>query len=84
MKKLLIVGLGVLSLSGIAVAGEAMKESASQGFSALDADKNGALSQAEIASNAVATKNFASLDTDKDGSLSKAEFEAINALTQAN
>jgi len=84
MKKLLIVGLGVLSLSGIAFAGEAMKEKASQGFSALDTDKNGTLSQAEIASNAIATKNFVSLDTDKDGSLSKSEFDALHALTQAN
>jgi len=84
MKKLLIVGLGVLSLSGIAFAGEAMKEKAAQGFAALDADKNGALSQAEIANNAIAAKNFANLDTDKDGSLSKSEFDALHALSQAN
>jgi len=84
MKKILLVGLGVFSLSGITMAGEAMKTNTDNGFTALDIDKNGTLSQAETKSNPTASENFASLDTDKDGNLSKAEFDAMNALTQAN
>ncbi|MDT1061599.1 hypothetical protein RM190_06995 [Paracoccus sp. CPCC 101403] len=44
-------------------------------FTTLDADKNGALSQAE-AGTTVSAEQFTAVDTNRNGSLSKSEFAA--------
>lgn len=45
-------------------------------FAALDADKNGQVSQMEAQKNALVTQNFAQADANHDGMLTKAEFDA--------
>lgn len=47
---------------------------ASAAFTALDADKNGQVSRAELPQDHKLSAHFAMLDTDKSDSLSPAEF----------
>ena len=84
MKKSLMIGLGIFGFCGIVSASEPAKDNKAKGFTSLDSDKNGSLSQKEVASNDVLTKNFMNLDIDKNGSLNKKEFDALHALTQAD
>ncbi len=61
--------IAILNIAGAACAGEQMTVS----FDALDADKDGALSQAEYVA-AKSSKPFDSLDHNSDGKLDRAEF----------
>ena len=82
MKKSLLVGLGIFGFCAVVSASETAQSKTEIEFKTLDTDKNGSLSQKEIASKETISKNFASLDKDKDGGLSKSEFEALHALTK--
>jgi len=70
MKAILILGIG------LALATPALAQDASLVFTALDANKDGKVTQAEAQKNAAVAQMFAQADKNKDGSLSKAEFEA--------
>lgn len=83
MKKL-VIGLGVLCLSGAVLADEATTQNTDSSFAILDANKDGALSKEELSGDAMLSKNFDSLDADKNATLSKEEFNAINALTDVS
>lgn len=60
----------------IALAAPAMAQDAGLVFTALDANKDGKVSQAEAQRNVMVSQNFAAADKNKDGSLSKDEFGA--------
>ena len=45
-------------------------------FAALDADRNGSVSQMEAQRNSTVAANFVAADTDNNGSLSRDEFIA--------
>lgn len=66
------VALGLV----IALAAPAMAQDAGLVFSALDANKDGKVSQAEAQRNVMVSQSFATADKNKDGSLSKDEFGA--------
>lgn len=68
-KKLMIVPALLISAS-------AMAQDTAAVFAALDADKNGAISQAEAQKNQAVSAAFAAADTNGDGALSRAEFDA--------
>ena len=70
MKAYLILGIG------LALATPALAQDAGLVFTALDANKDGKVTQAEAQKNAAVAQMFAQADKNKDGSLSKAEFEA--------
>jgi len=70
MKAILILGIG------LALATPALAQDAGLVFTALDANKDGKVTQAEAQKNAAVAQMFAQADKNKDGSLSKAEFEA--------
>ena len=70
MKAILILGIG------LALATPALAQDASLVCTALDANKDGKVTQAEAQKNAAVAQMFAQADKNKDGSLSKAEFEA--------
>lgn len=59
-----------------ALAVPALAQDAGLVFTALDANKDGKVSQAEAQRNVMVSQNFAAADTNKDGSLSKDEFAA--------
>lgn len=65
LKKLVIVTLAALS-STIVIAGDA--------YSALDADKNGAINEAEAAALPGLTEQWTTLDRNANGELSVEEF----------
>jgi len=71
MKKYCIA-LGVV----VALAAPALAQDAGLVFTALDANKDGKVSQAESQRNVMVSQNFAAADKDRDGSLSKDEFTA--------
>ena len=50
-------------------------------FKQLDTDKDGFITQADVASNAELSGSFADWDDDKDTKLSQAEFDAFVAST---
>jgi Ca2+-binding EF-hand superfamily protein len=64
------VALGLVA----ALAGPAMAQDAGLVFTALDANKDGKVSQAESQRNVLVSQNFAAADKNSDGSLSKDEF----------
>ena len=70
MKAILILGIG------LALATPALAQDAGLVFAALDANKDGKVTQAEAQKNTAVAQMFAQADKNKDGSLSKAEFEA--------
>ena len=70
MKVLLVLGIGLV------LATPALAQDAALVFTALDANKDGKVTQAEAQKNAAVAQMFAQADKNKDGSLSKAEFEA--------
>ncbi len=59
-----------------ALATPAMAQDAGLVFTALDANKDGKVSQAESQRNVLVSQNFAAADKNSDGSLSKDEFAA--------
>lgn len=61
----------------------ALAQDAALVFTALDANKDGKISQPEAQRNAMVTQNFAMADTNHDGSLSKDEFMAAFGKDQA-
>jgi hypothetical protein len=69
-KKIIFAALAALA-SGFAVAGDA--------YTALDADKNGAISQAEAAALPGLADQWATLDADSSGELSVEEFAKFEA-----
>lgn len=60
----------------VALAAPALAQDAGLVFTALDANKDGKVSQAEAQRNVMVSQNFAAADKNKDGSLSKDEFGA--------
>jgi Ca2+-binding EF-hand superfamily protein len=62
--------------SVVALAAPAMAQDTGLVFTALDANKDGKVSQAEAQRNVLVSQNFASADKNKDGSLTKDEFGA--------
>ena len=71
MKKLQLAIVAVMALSTAAWA-----QDAGLVFTALDANKDGKVSQTEAQKNAMVSQNFAAADKNHDGSLSKDEFIA--------
>lgn len=71
MKKYYIA-LGLVA----ALAAPAMAQDAGLVFTALDANKDGKVSQAESQRNVLVSQNFAAADKNSDGALSKDEFAA--------
>jgi hypothetical protein len=65
-----------LSVALILLVAPAVAQDAAIVFAALDADRNGQISQTEAQKNVAVTQNFAQADTNLDGALSRAEFEA--------
>jgi Ca2+-binding EF-hand superfamily protein len=70
MKALLVLGIGLV------LATPALAQDAALVFTALDANKDGKVTQAEAQKNPAVVQMFAQADKNKDGGLSKAEFEA--------
>jgi len=70
MKVLLVLGIGLV------LATPALAQDAALVFTALDANKDGKVTQAEAQKNPVVTQMFAQADKNKDGGLSKDEFMA--------
>ena len=66
----------LMFVPALLVASAAMAQDTATVFAALDADRNGSVSQAEAQKNAAVSANFAAADTNSDGSLSRAEFDA--------
>jgi hypothetical protein len=71
MRKYFVLGAALMM-----VAAPALAQDAAIVFAALDADRNGQVTQAEAQKNVLVTQNFAQADTNLDGMLSRAEFEA--------
>jgi hypothetical protein len=71
MKKF-VSGLLLAAFAVSATAGDMKAKS----FKDLDADANGKLSTAEVASLSDLTRDFRTADTNADGSLSEVEFQA--------
>ena len=59
-----------------ALAAPVLAQDAGLVFTALDANKDGKVSQAESQRNVMVSQNFAAADKNSDGSLSKDEFAA--------
>ena len=70
MLKRLVVLLGLVTGSS------AFAQDAAAVFAALDADRNGSISQMEAQRNPTVAANFAAADANNDGALSVAEFTA--------
>ena len=70
MKALLILGVGLVLATPV------LAQDAALVFTALDANKDGKVTQAEAQKNAAVMQMFAQADKNKDGSLSKDEFQA--------
>ena len=70
MKTLLVLSIG------LALATPALAQDAALVFTALDANKDGKVTQAEAQKNPAVMQMFAQADKNKDGSLSKEEFQA--------
>lgn len=70
MRKSLVLGIALL------LAGPALAQDAALVFTALDADKDGKVTQAEAQKNALVTQSFGMADANHDGALSKEEFMA--------
>ena len=70
MKTYLLLGIGLV------LAAPAFAQDAALVFTALDANKDGKVTQAEAQKNAAVMQMFAQADKNKDGSLSKDEFQA--------
>ena len=73
----LITTLGV---SGLAIAGDhsdTKPSTVAELWAALDANKDGVISQEEAKSSDELTKQWSSLDLDQDGNLSEKEFALI-------
>ena len=69
--------LSILSLVAMAsVATPALAQDAALVFAALDANKDGKITQAEAQKNTAVMQMFVAADKNKDGSLSKDEFVA--------
>jgi hypothetical protein len=60
----------------VALAAPAMAQDAGLVFTALDANKDGKVTQAESQRNVLVSQNFTAADKNSDGSLSKDEFTA--------
>ncbi|MGJ8652589.1 MAG: hypothetical protein ACSHX8_04905 [Opitutaceae bacterium] len=58
-------------------------DKAPKGFTKLDADSSGSISQEEAAANKGYSKRFAKADADSDGSVSLAEYKAESAARAA-
>ena len=85
---LVIAGLTATTIAGVALAegpgGMGMMRGgpmAGLDFAAVDADKDGKITVAEMTAHRAA--RFAAADTDKDGKLSRAEFDAAKAAQRA-
>jgi Ca2+-binding EF-hand superfamily protein len=72
MKRIAVLGLVVAA----SVAAPALAQDAALVFAALDANKDGKVTQAEAQKNAAVVQMFGQADKNKDGSLSKDEFQA--------
>jgi Ca2+-binding EF-hand superfamily protein len=70
MKALLVLGIGLV------LATPALAQDAALVFTALDANKDGKVTQAEAQKNPAVVQMFAQADKNKDGGLSKDEFMA--------
>jgi Ca2+-binding EF-hand superfamily protein len=60
----------------LAMGSAAYAQDAAAVFAALDADRNGSISQMEAQRNPTVAANFTAADTDNNGSLSRDEFMA--------
>ena len=69
-----LVAAAGLSVTFVALAGNARGDTASRAFKAMDSDGNGELSAAEHA--AAANARFEALDPDRDGHVTEAELQA--------
>ena len=69
MKKFLIAGFALL------IAAPALAQDAGLVFTALDANKDGKVSQHEAQKNPMVAQDFAAADKNHDGFLSKDEFD---------
>jgi hypothetical protein len=72
MKRISVLGLAVAA----SVAVPALAQDAALVFTALDANKDGKVTQTEAQKNAAVAQMFGQADKNKDGSLSKDEFGA--------
>ncbi len=70
MKTYLLLGIGLVLATPV------LAQDAALVFTALDANKDGKVTQAEAQKNAAVMQMFAQADKNKDGSLSKDEFQA--------
>ena len=70
MKTYLLLGIGLVLATPV------LAQDAALVFAALDANKDGKVTQAEAQKNAAVMQMFAQADKNKDGSLSKDEFQA--------
>ncbi|MES2253517.1 MAG: EF-hand domain-containing protein [Pseudomonadota bacterium] len=70
MKTLLILSIALV------LATPALAQDAALVFTALDANKDGKVTQAEAQKNPAVMQMFTQADKNKDGSLSKEEFQA--------
>jgi len=66
----------LMFIPALFVASAALAQDTAAVFAALDADRNGTISQMEAQKNAAVSANFAAADTNNDGALSRAEFDA--------
>jgi Ca2+-binding EF-hand superfamily protein len=72
MKTLLVLSIGLV----VTASAPALAQDAALVFTALDANHDGKVTQAEAQKNPAVMQMFAQADKNKDGSLSKEEFQA--------
>ncbi len=66
----------MMFIPALLISASAMAQDTAAVFAALDADKNGTISQMEAQKNQIVSADFTAADTNADGSLSRAEFDA--------
>lgn len=66
----------MMFIPALLISASAMAQDTAAVFAALDADKNGSISQMEAQKNQIVSADFTAADTNADGSLSRAEFDA--------
>jgi Ca2+-binding EF-hand superfamily protein len=77
-KQIAIVG-SIVVMAGSAFAGEQATDSS---FKNMDTNKDGYLSQGEVAADDTLVANFMEYDTNRDGLLSSNEYEASKSETE--